>query len=57
MYLDSGFSVFSIEDDLNEKFAVTPLSSDVRNKNRELVLKIASYESSLEQIRNVFGKI
>lgn len=57
MYLDDGFSVYSIEDDLNEEFAITPLSSEIRKTNRDLVKKIASYESSLEQLRIVFGKI
>lgn len=57
MYLDAGFAVFSIDDELNEESALTPLPSDVRIKNRELVKAIASYESSLEQIKNVFGKI
>lgn len=57
MYKDSGFNVYSIEEDLNEKFAITPLDDNQRKKNRELVLSIASYESSIEQLKNVFGKI
>ena len=56
-YRESGFEIFSIEDDLIEEFAVIPLSSEQRKKNRELVMSIASYESSISQLRNVFGEI
>ena len=57
MYKESGFCIYSIEDDLNESFAITPLDTDQRSKNRSLVMSIASYESSIEQLKNVFGKI
>lgn len=57
MYKENGFTVYSIEDDLTEKFAVLPLDKDQRKRNRELVLSIASYESSMNQLRNVFGRI
>ncbi len=57
MYLESGFFVFSIEDDLCEEFASIPLSQDARRRNRELVNGIASKKSSLNQIQSVFGKI
>ncbi len=57
MYKESGFFIFSIEDDLTEDFAVTPLDNNSRQKNKELVMSVASYESSLKQITNVFGKI
>lgn len=57
MYLDYGFIVFSIDDDLNESFAKAPLADDIRMRNRELVMSIASYKSSLEQLKQVFGKI
>lgn len=57
MYKNSGFVVYSIEDDLNEEFARDPLCAEQRKRNRELVLSIASYESSLNQLKHVFGNI
>lgn len=57
MYKQSGFYIYSIEDDLTEEFAITPLDKKQRQENRELVLSIASYESSIRQLKNVFGKI
>lgn len=57
MYKNSGFVVYSIEDDLNEEFARAPLSGEQRKRNRELVLSIASYESSINQLKHVFGNI
>lgn len=57
MYKDSGFSVYSIEDELTEAFATMPLEDELRKKNRDLVMTIASYESSINQMKNVFGKI
>lgn len=57
MYKRNGFYIYSIEDDLTEEFAITPLDNKQRQTNRELVLSIASYESSIRQLKNVFGKI
>lgn len=57
MYKENGFVIFSIEDDLNEAFAMQPLSAEVRQNNRKLVMSIASHESSINQLNNVFGKI
>lgn len=57
MYKKSGFDIFSIEDDLTEDFAVKPLDDAQRANNRILVMSIASYESSINQLKNVFGKI
>ena len=57
MYKESGFVVYSIEDDLSEEFAVKPLNDEQRVRNRELVLTIASHKSSIDQLKNVFGKI
>ena len=57
MYKESGFYVYSIENDLREDFAVSPLDNEQRKKNRDLVMSIASYESSITQLKNVFGKI
>ena len=57
MYRESGFNVYSIEDDLTEEFAVKPLDDEQRQNNRNLVMSIASYESSIKQLENVFGKI
>ena len=57
MYKESGFVVYSIEDDLSEEFAVKPLNDEQRKRNQELVLTIASHESSIDQLKNVFGKI
>ena len=57
MYKESGFDIYSIEDDLTEEFAVKPLSDEQRKKNRDLVLSIASYESSIDQLKRVFGRI
>lgn len=57
MYKKSGFYIYSIEDDLSESFALKPLDDEQRKKNLDLVMSIASYESSIDQLRNVFGKI
>lgn len=57
MYKEKGFYVYSIEDDLTEEFAIRPLANEQRQRNRELVLKSASYDSSLKQLQSVFGKI
>lgn len=57
MYKQSGFNIFSIEDDLTEEFAVQSLDNVQRKNNRDLVLSIASYESSIYQLKNVFGQI
>lgn len=57
MYKESGFSIYSIENDLNETFAVKPLDDNQRLSNRHLVMTIASYESSIKQLKNVYGKI
>lgn len=57
MYKESGFNIYSIEDDLTEELAVMPLSEAQRKKNRALVSSIASYESSIAQLKKVFGKI
>lgn len=57
MYKEYGFDIYSIEDDLTEEFAVKPLNEKQRVNNRDLVLSIASYENSISQIKNVFGKI
>lgn len=57
MYKESGFHVYSIEDDLTEEFAIAPLDAEQQKTNRELVLSIASYESSIDQLKTVFGKI
>ncbi len=56
-YRQGGFSVYSIEDDLTEEFAISPLDNEQRQKNRDLVMSIASYESSINQLKNVFGTI
>lgn len=56
MYKRSGFWIFSIDDDFDFKNLMTPLTKDQRRLNRDLVMKIASYESSLMQIRNVFNR-
>lgn len=56
-YRQGGFSVYSIEDDLTEEFAISPLDNEQRQKNRNLVMSIASYESSINQLKNVFGTI
>lgn len=56
-YKEMGFVVFSIDDELNADFCISPLSLQERNNNKTLVLKLASYESSLEQIRKVFENI
>lgn len=57
MYKESGFNIYSIEEDLSEEFAVKPLDEEQRKHNRDLSLSIASYESSIKQLKNVFGKI
>ena len=57
MYKESGFYIYSIEDDLTEAFVVSPLDKEKRQSNRELVLTIASHESSIDQLKNVFGHI
>lgn len=57
MYKESGFYIYSIEDDLTEEFAIMPLDNEQRSNNKNLVLSIASYESSIKQLKNVFGKI
>lgn len=57
MYKESGFDIYSIEDDLTEELAVKPLSGEQRKKNRDLVMSIASYESSIRQLKEVYGKI
>lgn len=57
MYKKTGFYIYSIEDDLSESFAIKPLDDEQRRKNYDLVLTIASYESSIAQLKNVFGRI
>lgn len=57
MYKDSGFSIYSIEEDLTEVFALKPLDTGDRHKNRELVMSIASYDSSIAQMKSVYGRI
>lgn len=57
MYKDMSFHIFSIDDDLNEEFAMRPLSHEERVHNRELVISIASKEQSLNQIESVFKNI
>lgn len=57
MYKDSGFHIYSIEDDLNETILSIPLTTSQREENRKIVMGIASREKSLEQIRNTFKKI
>lgn len=57
MYKDSGVCIYSIEDDLTEVFAQKPLEDEARKTNRDIVLSIASYDSSIMQLKNVFGKI
>ena len=57
MYKDSGFRIYSIEDDLTEDFAIKPLDKETRKENRVLVSAIASHESSISQLKNVYGHI
>ncbi|MBQ6437492.1 MAG: TDP-N-acetylfucosamine:lipid II N-acetylfucosaminyltransferase [Bacteroidales bacterium] len=57
MYKETGFNIFSIEDDLTEEFATKPLSREERVNNRELVKTIASHENSIKQLKNVYGQI
>lgn len=57
MYKNSGYHVYSIEDDLTEEFAVTPLTPEQRQNNRNLTLSIASHNSSIKQLKNVYDKI
>ena len=57
MYKESGFSIYSIEDDLTEHFALEPLENELRKRNRELVMSIASYDSSINQMKSVYGNI
>ena len=57
MYKQSGFYIYSIEEDLSEAFAIKPLDEEQRENNRNLVMSIASHDSSIMQLKNVFGKI
>lgn len=57
MYKESGFNIYSIEDDLTEEFAVQPLDDSKRRNNRSLVMSIASHESSVNQLKSVYGKV
>ena len=57
MYKQSGFYIYSIEDDLSEAFTISPLDNEKRKINRERVMAIASYNSSVDQLKNVFGQI
>ena len=57
MYKNNGFTIFSIEDDLTEEFAIKPLDDKHRQNNRDLVRAIASYESSINQLKDVYGQI
>lgn len=53
-FKNKGTTVFSIEDDLNEKNFNTFLSEDIRKKNREIVLEQFSYNNILSIIKNNF---
>ena len=57
MYKESGFHIYSIEDDLNETIIGVSLTTYQREENRKLVMGIASREKSLEQLRDTFKKI
>lgn len=54
MYKKSGFIIFSIDNDLTETQVTLPLTAEQRKKNRDLVKSIASYQSSLDQIKRVY---
>ena len=52
--IENGFTVFSIEDDLKEDFAVTPLPEPFRIRNRNLVLSFNSREVLLKKYKESF---
>lgn len=54
MYRKFGFIIFSIDNDLSETEVTSLLTLKQRKKNRDLVLRIASYQSSLDQIKHVY---
>ena len=52
--LSEGLIIFDLEKDFNESFALSPLSSSLRARNREIVMRTNSFDALMQQLRVSF---
>ena len=53
-FKDKGVTLFSIDEDLTEENVYTPLSEDLRKRNRTIILEYFSYKNLLSIIKDNF---
>lgn len=53
-YKSMGVSIYNIEDELNEDEVYSPLSDELRQKNRETMMRNYSYQKQISTIKNSF---
>lgn len=53
-YLKLGVTIYNIEDELTEEIVYSPLSNDLRLKNRQIIINNYSYQRQISLIKNHF---